>query len=260
VKGLKESYVDAGLSLTGLGKRYGYRRVLRDVDLDLAPGEIVCLLGPNGAGKSTLLSALTSRNPPDSGEIVFQAQAVRTVEDRRAFLAAIGFLGHEPGLFLDMTAVENLKFFLSVNERKYGSKADASGYARRIDDLLTRTGLAERRDDRVRTYSRGMQQRLGLCRVFLTRPDLVLLDEPLTGLDREGAHAMRDLLGEFTQAGGSALITTHDEEFFRNTADRYIFLKQGRLIADVSTDRYTETARSRVHEMLYGKSRNAASA
>ncbi|MCR9141559.1 MAG: heme ABC exporter ATP-binding protein CcmA [bacterium] len=242
-----------GLRLAGLTKRYGYRRALIDVELDLAAGEIVCLLGPNGAGKSTLLSALTSRNPPDGGEIFFQDRPVRTIEERRAFLAGIGFLGHEPGLFLDMTAAENLSFFLSINDRRYTArKRDASEYRKRVDELLTRTGLAGRRDDRVRTYSRGMQQRLGLCRVFLTQPDLVLLDEPLTGLDREGAQAMRELLRDFAARGGAALITTHDEDFFRETASRYVFLKQGRLIADITADRYTPASRARVHEMLYG--------
>lgn len=243
------------LRLSGLGKRYGYRNVLRDVDLHLAPGEIVCLLGPNGAGKSSLLSALTSRNPPDSGEIHFYETHVRTIEDRRALLAATGFLGHEPGLFLDMNAKDNLQFFLRMHNQGYKSTRDDPGestHNARLDELLSRTGLAGRAGDRVRTYSRGMQQRLGLCRVFLTQPDLVLLDEPLTGLDREGAHAMRGLLEEFAAAGGAALITTHDEEFFRNTAHRFIFLKQGRLIADIMSDRYTETARARVHEMLYG--------
>ena len=221
--------------------------MLREIDLRLAPGEIVCLLGPNGAGKSSLLSTLTSRNPPDSGEIHFRGRPVTTIDERRALLAALGFLGHEPGLFLDMSADENLVFFQRVHKREISADD-----RERIDELLTRTGLAGRRTDRVRTYSRGMQQRLGLCRVFLTRPDLVLLDEPLTGLDREGAQAMRALLTEFAAAGGAALITTHDEEFFRSTARRFIFLKQGRLIADIDRDRYTPTARARVQSMLYG--------
>lgn len=236
----------AGLRLRGVGKRYGYRQVLREIDLSLAPGEIVCLLGPNGAGKSTLLSTLTARNPPDSGEIVFDDNPIRTIEERRAFLAGIGFLGHEPGLFLDMNAIENLRFFAALHERT------SENLEVRIAALLDRTGLAARGADRVRTYSRGMQQRLGLCRVFLTEPDLILLDEPLTGLDREGAQAMRELLNEFAARGGAALITTHDEDFFRGTAQRYVFLKQGRMIADVAADRYTARSRERVHEMLYG--------
>lgn len=235
------------LQLHGVGKDYGYRRVLTDVDLSLAPGEIVCLLGPNGAGKSTLLGALTARGEPDRGSIAFRGQAVESVEARRAMLAAIGFLGHAPGLFLDMSARENLRCFAGLHTKDISPELN-----RNIDTLLERTALLARAEDRPRDYSRGMQQRLGLCRVFLTQPDLVLLDEPLTGLDRAGAAVMRALLGEFAARGGAALITTHDEEFFRGLAARYVFLKQGRVIADIPADRYTESARAHVQSMLYG--------
>ena len=232
------------LSLRGVSKAYGYQPVLREIDLDLAGGEIVCLLGPNGAGKSTLLSTLTSRNPPDQGEIVFRGQTLDRIEARRAYLAATSFLGHEPGLFLDFSARENLEFFWRMHRR-------AAPDQDRIHELLKRTGLDHRANDRARSFSRGMQQRLGLCRVFLSDPEVILLDEPLTGLDRAGAAAMRTLLEEFAQTGGTALITTHDEDFFRGLAGRYVFLKQGRLVADIADARYTENARSHVHALLY---------
>lgn len=237
------------LEIRKLRRNYGYRPVVRDVDLRIAPGELVCLLGPNGAGKSSLLAALTSRNPPDGGEILLDGESANDLNSRQRHLARIGFLGHAPGIFLDLSARENLNFFYGLQH----GNVDAKVRREIVEALLHRAGLGERMDgDRVRAFSRGMQQRLGLCRVFLSRPRLILLDEPLTGLDREGAATLVEFLRESLAVGSAALITTHDEDFFRDIAQRYVFLKSGRLIADVPVDKYTGAARAKVHGLLYG--------
>ncbi len=237
------------LEIRKLRRNYGYRPVVRDVDLSIASGELVCLLGPNGAGKSSLLAALTSRNPPDGGEIILDGETSGDTGSRQRYLARLGFLGHAPGIFLDLSARENLNFFYGLQH----ADVNANERRERVEALLRRAGLGDRMDgDRVRTFSRGMQQRLGLCRVFLSRPRLILLDEPLTGLDREGAATLVEFLRESLAGGSAALITTHDEDFFQDIAQRYVFLKSGRLIADVPVDKYTDTARRKVHDLLYG--------
>ncbi len=234
------------LETRGLCRSYGYRLALRGLDLTVQAGELLCLMGPNGAGKSTLLSGLASARHPDAGEIVYRDHPVRTLSERRAYLAELGFLGHEPGLLYDLSARENLQFFLGL----YRGWPGTAGRAR-ITDLLERAGLTGRQHDPVRTFSRGLKQRLGLCRVFLNDPRLVLLDEPLTGLDRAGVAFLIELLREHSRTGGAALVATHDEQTFRELTTRFVFLRNGELLADVPQDRYTDEARAKVQAMLY---------
>ena len=234
------------LATRGLTRYYGYRPALRGLDLDIQAGQFICLLGPNGAGKSTLLGALCAPRRPDEGEIRFRDRLVDTDRERRAYLAELGYLGHEPGLHYDLTARENLEFFQGLHLRK--------GDPARIDELLRRTGLADRAGDPVRTFSRGLKQRLGLCRVFLSAPLLVCLDEPLTGLDREGTTVLLGLLEDHLTRGGATLAATHSEAAFRDLAHRFIYLRNGSLAADIPRERYNETSRARAEALLYGTS------
>jgi len=174
----------------GLEKRYGRKRVLRGVDLDLAPGGFLVVTGPNGSGKTTLLRLCAGLALPSGG-------ALEIVPDR----ARVGFLGHEGLLYRDLTALENLDLFgrlYRVPERR-----------ERIGMLLGRFGLWDARNERVAAFSRGMAQRLALCRAFLHDPDLLVLDEPFTALDGEGAalldRELASLAGDRT-----FLVATHD--------------------------------------------------
>jgi len=174
----------------GLEKRYGRKRVLRGVDLDLAPGGFLVVTGPNGSGKTTLLRLCAGLALPSGG-------ALEIVPDR----ARVGFLGHEGLLYRDLTALENLDLFgrlYRVPERR-----------ERIGMLLGRFGLWDARNERVAAFSRGMAQRLALCRAFLHDPDLLVLDEPFTALDDEGAalldRELASLAGDRT-----FLVATHD--------------------------------------------------
>jgi heme exporter protein A len=158
---------DTLVSGRGLEKRYGDRRVLRGVDLDLAEGGFLLVTGRNGSGKTTLLRVLAGLSAPDRGTLELPRRE------------AIGFLGHEPLVYRELTPVENLTLFgrlYRVPER-----------GERVGMLLERFGLWEVRHERVSRFSRGMQQRLGLCRVLLHDPQLVLLDEPYNALDAAGA-------------------------------------------------------------------------
>jgi ABC-type multidrug transport system ATPase subunit len=178
------------ITARGLGRRYGDKRVLRDVDLDLPDGGFALVTGPNGAGKTTLLRLCAGLQVPTEGELT-----VGVTRER------VGFLAHEPLVYRELTALENLELYgrlYRVRERK-----------ERIGMLLERFGLWEVRHDRVASYSRGMTQRLALCRVLLHDPQLLVLDEPYTALDAEGAELLdvqlRELHGRRT-----FLVSTHD--------------------------------------------------
>jgi heme exporter protein A len=173
-----------------LQKRFGDKRVLQGLDLDVVQGDFLLVTGPNGAGKTTLLRLLAGLAAPTSGELDVQA-------DR----AAIGFLGHEPLVYRELTALENLDL--------YGRLYRVSERRERIGMLLERFGLWRARNERTSTFSRGMVQRLALCRAFLHEPVLFLLDEPFSGLDAEGAELLGEELAERSR-GRTAVVATHD--------------------------------------------------
>ncbi len=161
----------------GLEKRFGEKDVLRGVDLDLPGGGFLLVTGRNGSGKSTLLRLFAGLLAPSGGEL-----------DVEAGRGSIGFLGHEPLVYRQLTALENLEL--------YGKLYRVPERRERIGMLLERYGLWEARHDAVASYSRGMQQRLALCRTLLHDPELLLLDEPFSGLDREGGELLEAELAE----------------------------------------------------------------
>ena len=172
-----------------LAKRYGDRRVFAGIDLDLGADEFLLVTGRNGSGRTTLLRMLAGLTAPNAGELV--------LPDRRE----IGFLAHEPLVYRELTPLENLTLFgrlYRVPER-----------AERVGMLLERFGLWDARHERVSTFSRGMQQRLGLCRVLLHTPTLLLLDEPFNALDAEGAALLDSVLAE---RGRAVVVATHEPE------------------------------------------------
>ena len=178
----------------GLEKRYGHRAVLRDVSFELEPGGALVVTGPNGAGKSTLLRLIAGLAAPSRGTLAV------TVDRRR-----LGFLGHEPLVYRELTALENLELYgrlYRVGERR-----------ERIGMLLERFGLWDARHQRVSSYSRGMTQRLALCRTLLHEPELVVLDEPHSALDDEGAELLDGELATLGAGRGRTLVVaTHEPE------------------------------------------------
>ena len=173
-----------------LGKRFGDKRVLRGVDLDVDRGAFAVVTGPNGSGKTTLLRLCAGLALPSEGELEVAVPR-----------AAVGYLAHEPLVYRELTALENLELYgrlYRVRERR-----------ERIGMLLERFGLWEVRHDRVASYSRGMTQRLALCRVLLHEPELLVLDEPYTALDAAGAELLDTQLAELRGAR-TLLVSTHD--------------------------------------------------
>ena len=183
------------ISARGLGRRFGSKRVLRDLDLDVRAGELLLVTGPNGSGKSTLLALMAGLLAPTEGEIEVDLPRGR-----------IGYLAHESLVYKELTALENLDL--------YGRLYHVPERRETIGALLERFGLWEARHQRVGAFSRGMQQRLALCRVLLHGPELLLLDEPYSGLDASARILVDDVLAE--AAGSKTLVVaSHEPEHVR---------------------------------------------
>jgi heme exporter protein A len=213
------------IQVQDLVKSFGPRTALAGVDLSVAAGEFVTLVGPNGAGKTTLLRILATLTRPTSGTLRIAglglAQAGEEVRRR------IGFLSHRTLLYGDLTAEQNLNFYA----RMYDLDEPDRGRTR-VAGLLEQVGLAARRHDLVRTFSRGMQQRLSVARAVLHRPQVLLLDEPYTGLDPNAAQVLTDLLTELAGEGCTVLLTTHNLERGLTASRRVAVLVRGRLVYD----------------------------
>jgi heme exporter protein A len=204
-----------------VAKRYGHERALAGVTLDLTAGSMCALLGHNGAGKTTLLGILSTLVRPNAGTVAYRAkgQAVTGAEVRRE----IGMLAHASLCYGELSARENLALFAELYEVDAGAAA--------IEGVLDRVGLDRKARDRAaRTYSRGMVQRLALARALLTRPSLLLLDEPFTGLDRDGALALGAELGTLRDAGAIVVVVTHDLEAIAGRTDHVAILRRGQLV------------------------------
>lgn len=220
----------ARVSSSRLTKRFDRRLVLRSLDFELFPDECVVLLGANGAGKTTLLRVIATLSRPTSGEV--RIEGVSTKDAAQQIRSHVGVVAHQPYLYDDLTAAENLHFF--------GRMYDVPDESTRIDEVLEMVGLRPRRRDRVRTFSRGMQQRLAIARAVLHRPTLLLLDEPDTGLDREGMRVLERMLEHHVLGGGTVLMTTHDLRFGLAAGDRVLMLESGRLTLDMPADEVAE--------------------
>jgi len=204
----------------GVKRRFGAAPVLRGVDLVVERGECVAMFGPNGAGKSTLLRTLAGLLRADSGSVHLFGHALPA---DGALRARLGYLGHDAFLYRDLDARENLAYY----GRLYGVK-DSS----RAEKLLADVGLAHVGQRRVAGFSRGMLQRLGLARALLHEPELLLLDEPLTGLDPEGAAVLTNILRGLSGRGVTVMMATHDIERALESATRAIIVGRGRIAWD----------------------------
>ncbi len=212
------------VAVDDVSRHFGRRKALSRISFRAARGAILGLLGPNGAGKSTLLSMLGTLLRPTLGAITYGRLA--TAAHGPALRARIGVLGHDLFLYPELTARENLAFFAGL----YGhaDADDAAGAA------LARAGLADRGDDAVSSFSRGMRQRVALERALIHDPRLVLLDEPFTGLDEASAVALVERLRLLRDAGAIVILATHDLDLADGLLDHAVFLKDGRLADTVA--------------------------
>jgi heme exporter protein A len=201
------------IELAGLTRRYGERVALRDVSLSLPEGATLVVFGPNGAGKSTLLRVLSTLLRPHSGAVRVLGHALP--DEGWAVRGHVGLLGHAPLLYRDLTGRENLAF----HARLHGVARD------RAEGLLAQVGLAARAGDKVHTYSRGMVQRLAVCRAVLHEPEVLLLDEPRANLDPVAQELVEPLIG--AASGRTRVITSHDPAGGLAEADLALGLRAG---------------------------------
>jgi heme exporter protein A len=213
-----------------VAKRYGSERALAGVTLELRAGSMCALLGHNGAGKTTLLGVLSTLVRPSQGRVTYRSGG-KVVEDEDV-RREIGLLAHQSLCYAELTAIENLELFAGLY--------DVDGSPAAIEAVLDRVGLEPRARTRAaRTYSRGMLQRLALARALLTKPSLLLLDEPFTGLDRDGALSLGKQLGELKHHGAIVVVVTHDLEAIAGRADHVAILRRGGLVFEERAELYT---------------------
>ena len=210
----------ADVTVTEIGRHFGRRKALSQISFACHAGEIVGLLGPNGAGKSTLLAILATLLAPSTGEVVYGPHTAKSAG--AGLRRRLGLLGHDLFLYPELTARENLLFFA----RLYGL-ADPEA---RADASLAHANLADRTDDLVLGFSRGMRQRLALERALIHQPRLLLLDEPFTGLDQSAASALVARLKGLQTHGSVVILATHDLEVAEGLLSRAIYLRNGRIV------------------------------
>lgn len=204
----------------GIEKRIDGRRILSEVSFELPSGTFVTLLGANGAGKSTLLRILAMLTAPTHGRL--ELFGLPASGDRPALRARVGMIGHQLMLYRDLSARENLEFF----GRLYGV---ARG---RADELLAFVGLADRASDQVKTLSRGMAQRVAIARALMHSPELLLADEPFTGLDAPSVALLERCLTGLHARGTSIVLANHDIRQSLRLAERVVVLHNGTVAAD----------------------------
>jgi heme exporter protein A len=219
------------ITVKKLVKRFGLKSVLRGVDFEVQPGEFVALLGPNGAGKTTFLRILASLSRPSLGEV--KVAGYRLPNEAAAVRARLGVVSHLPLLYGDLSAEENLRF--------YGRMYGISDLEPRITEVLEMVGLDNRRRDLVRTFSRGMQQRLAIGRAVLHDPDVVLFDEPYTGLDQDASAMLDEVLRTVAAKGRTVVMTSHDLARAEELATRFDILSRGVIAASATQEELQES-------------------
>jgi ABC-type multidrug transport system ATPase subunit len=237
---ISEENVQYDIQAEGLKKSFGNFDALRGVDLHVKRGEFMTLFGPNGAGKTTLIKLLATLTSPTSGTLSVYGYDVR--KDVNNIRSVIGVISHDPYLYDNLSAFENIKFFGTL----YGLD-DVDNRARSV---IKQVGLERRMNDLVRTFSRGMKQRLTVARAIVHEPKILLLDEPYTGLDQHGAQIFGEMLSDLKSQRRTILMTTHNIEEGLDLSDRIGILAKGKIVLDCSK---TDIQRSGFKDLYISK-------
>lgn len=215
------------IAIDSVSKAFGARPVLKGIDLVVLRGQGLCICGINGAGKSTLLRIIAGLLKPESGTVKLCGFDVAS--DPEKTRSRLGVISHKSMLYPELTITENLMFFAKL----YGVKNARD----RVAQLLEEVRLSAYRHDKTSVLSRGMMQRLAIARAIVHHPDILLADEPFTGLDTQAGRHLIDSLQKFRAGGGTILMTSHDTKLALQCCDRAVVLDQGRFIFDAETAR-----------------------
>lgn len=231
------------ISVSNLYKRYGSKNVLKGVTLDVAEGQVMALLGPNGAGKTTLMRIVAGLVKPTRGDVALGGVSLgKAGTELRRY---IGLVSHLPLLYDNLSGWENLLFFA----RMYDMQTPEP----RIEAVLQAVDLWQRRRDAVRTYSRGMLQRLSIARAILHNPPVLLLDEPDTGLDQTSSQMLHDLIRQLGASNRAILLSTHNLDRALEWADSICLLRDGKIAYQAATATLTGASL----RQLYAEAGNA---
>jgi len=211
------------IRLEGLTKRYGTFTAVNAIDLHVPRGELYGFLGPNGAGKTTTLRMIAGILRPTAGRITLGG--VDLIGDPMKAKAVLGFIPDRPFVYDKLTGGEFLRFVAGL----YGQ--DGAAVEHRIDELLELFELSDWRDELVEAYSHGMRQKLIISSALVHRPELIVVDEPMVGLDPRGARLLKDLFRQFTARGGTILMSTHTLEIAEAMCDRIAIIQSGNIVA-----------------------------
>jgi ABC-2 type transport system ATP-binding protein len=207
----------SAVSVHGLTKRYGDRTVVDGFDLELPQGVVAGFVGPNGAGKTTTMAMLLGLVSPNAGDGSVLGDPI---DAPAAYLPRVGAMIESPAFYPALSGRQNLRMFATIGRHP----------AERIPALLDTVGLGERGDDQYRTYSLGMKQRLGIAAALLGDPALLILDEPANGLDPQGVHEMRGLIGSLAHRGRTVLVSSHDLSELEQICDWLVLIEAGRSV------------------------------
>lgn len=230
------------LQAVNLTKTYGSRLVLRGLSITIEPGEIVSLIGMNGAGKSTLIRILSNLTPADFGQVQLDNISMRS--DPSEYRRQIGVVLHAPMLYSSLSARENLRFFSRLYQ--------ITDPHEHIEELLQTVNLRSRADDLVRTFSRGMQQRLSIARALLHNPACLLLDEPYTGLDQDSCSVFESLIRRAAAEQKMVLLATHDLDKAARSSTRIDLLHQGKIVLTQSIGDVTPENLAKLYRQITG--------
>ncbi|HEX6535890.1 MAG TPA: ABC transporter ATP-binding protein [Gemmatimonadaceae bacterium] len=224
------------IQLRALTKRYGSFTAVDAIDLEVPPGQLFGFLGPNGAGKTTTLRMIAGILRPTTGSV--SIGGVELARDPAAAKAKLGFIPDRPFIYEKLTGAEFLRFVAGL----YGQ--EGSAVERRMDELLALFDLADWKDELVESYSHGMRQKLIISSAFLHRPEVIVVDEPMVGLDPKATRILKDLFREYTRRGHTIMMSTHTLEVAESLCDRIAIIHGGRIRAAGTMDELYASAAS----------------
>jgi len=222
------------IRLTGVHKRYGAREAVTDLSLHVPAGELFGFLGPNGAGKTTTIKMIAGLLKPTSGSIFLAGHDLQ--QEPVKAKAALGFIPDRPFIYEKLTAAEFLRFVAGI----FGF--DGNGLERRIDELLELVELTHVRAELVESFSHGMKQRLVMAAAFVHEPRVLVVDEPMVGLDPKGARLIKRVFREYCDRGNTVFVSTHTLEVAQALCDRIGIIVEGTLVACGSMDELQRSA------------------